>query len=73
MKFIKEIFSSENKGSAKRVFGAFGWLFALYMIYSKIPSLTETVLYISAALLGLETIINIIKGFNVPKEEKPKE
>lgn len=64
MNWFKSIFSSDGSISSKRVFGAIGFIWACVLItVQKIP-LVDTLLFISAALLGLETLTSV---FNKPK------
>ena len=56
--FIKNIFTSGTPESSKRIFGGIGFLCAIVFIAIWKRDLTAELLYVSAALLGLETIFN---------------
>jgi flagellar biogenesis protein FliO len=59
--FIKGIFSSGTPESSKRLFGALGFICAIIFIAIWKRDLVETLLIVSASLLGLETLTNIFK------------
>lgn len=61
IKFIGGIFSSGTPESGKRVFGAIGYIVALWVISNYHQELINQVLYISAGLLGLESLTNGIE------------
>lgn len=61
LKFISGIFSSGTPESAKRVFGAIGFLAAIVMIWLFDHSLISYLLTLSVAMLGLETVMNTIE------------
>lgn len=59
---MKELFSGKEKLSAKRVFGAIGFLSVIVFSFITMSlTLFEQLLYISASLIGLETITNAFK------------
>ena len=60
-KFIKELFSSSDGISSKRIFGAIGYISAIVFIGIWMHDMTEILLITSASLLGLETITNIFR------------
>lgn len=59
MNFIKNIFTSGTPESSKRVFGGIGFICAIIFIAVWKRDLTETLLFVSASLIGLESITNI--------------
>ena len=59
--FIKGIFTSGTPESSKRVFGALGFICAIIFIALWKRELVETLLIVSASLLGLETLSGIFK------------
>ena len=59
--FIKNIFTSGTPESSKRIFGGIGFICAIVFIAIWQRSLTDTLLFVSASLLGLETITNLWK------------
>ena len=59
--FIKNIFTSGTPESSKRVFGGVGFICAIVFIALWNRQLTDTLLFVSASLLGLETITNLWK------------
>lgn len=61
LKFLTGIFSSGTPESAKRVFGAIGFLAAIVMIWLFDHSLISYLLTLSVAMLGLETVMNTIE------------
>lgn len=61
IQFIKDMFSSDNPTSSKRVFGAIGFIAAIVKIVGWQPELTETLLFTAATLIGLEAITKIFK------------
>lgn len=70
--FIKGVYSSGSPESSKRFFGSIGWLSAIVIIYIWRKDLTETLLFVSAALIGLETLVNGINIFKKKDENKPE-
>lgn len=76
-KFFNRMFSSDKSVSSKRFFGAIGFISALILIYVvtiRIVEITDNkthlivmLLFVSAAMLGLEAIMN---GFNFKRDEK---
>ena len=65
--FIKNIFTSGTAESSKRVFGGIGFICAIIFIALWQRQLTDTLLFVSSALLGLETIFNKLTFFNKSK------
>ena len=66
--FLKSIFLNQpNSISSKRVCGVLGWLLCLgvlgYCTYKEIqaPVMVDTIVITSAALLGVDSIMNIWK------------
>lgn len=59
--FIKSMYSSDSGVSSKRVHGSIGYLIAIVYIGIFAHDLIGLLLATSAALLGLETIVNIFK------------
>ena len=59
--FIKNIFTSGTPESSKRIFGGLGFICAIIFIALWNRQLTDTLLFVSASLLGLETFANIWK------------
>lgn len=59
--FIKGIFTTGSPESSKRVFGGIGFICAILFIALWNRQLTDTLLFVSASLLGLETITNLWK------------
>ena len=70
-KFLRGVFTAGSPESSKRFFGAIGWLSAIVIIYIWRLDLTETLLFVSAALIGLETMANIFTKKN--DNNKPTE
>ena len=66
--FLKGIFSSTDPTSSKRFFGAIGYISAIVFIALWQKDLIETLLYVSAMLIGLDTVTNLIGKF---KKDKP--
>lgn len=67
--FLKSIFLAKSGSiSSKRICGVLGWLICLIvLIYCTIvntqaPEMVETVLIMSATLLGVDSVTNIWKG-----------
>lgn len=58
-KFLKGIFSTGTPESGKRFFGAIGFISSIIIIFIWRKDLTETLLFTSAALLGMETLTSI--------------
>lgn len=71
-KFMQGVYSSGSPESSKRFFGSIGWLNVIIIIYIWRHDLTETLLYVSAALVGFETILESIKLFKKKDENKPE-
>lgn len=67
-KFIKDMLSSDNGVSSKRVFGAIGFICSIIFIALWARELIEVLLITSASMIGLETITNIFK----PKQNATK-
>ena len=67
--FLKNMNSSGVAESSKRFYGGIGWLIACVYIVGWKPDLVETMLYVSAAMIGLETVTNLIRK---PYNESPK-
>lgn len=61
IQWLKNIHSSGTTESAKRFYGAIGFICAIIGIFIFRHDLLDILLYTSAALLGLETIFNIFK------------
>ena len=61
IEFIKNIFTSGTPESSKRIFGGIGFICAIVFIALWQRALTDTLLFVSASLLGLETITNLWK------------
>jgi hypothetical protein len=59
IKFINGIFSTGTPESSKRVFGAIGFICSIIYIGIWGHDLIPQLLYVSASLLGIETISNI--------------
>ena len=66
--FLKSIFLNQpNSISSKRICGVLGWLLCLgvlgYCTYKEIqaPVMIDTIVITSAALLGVDSIMNICK------------
>ena len=67
-KILTQIFSSDQALSSKRIFGGIGYISAIVMIWTKVQSdNVPYLLYVSASLLGLETITQI---FNKSKNQQ---
>ena len=65
--FLKGIYSSTDPTSSKRFFGSIGYICAVVFIALWQKDLIETLLYVSAMLIGLETVTNLIGKFSKPK------
>lgn len=61
-KFIIDIFSSSSPTSSKRVFGAVGWIASIVFIAIWERELIAEMMYISAALIGLDTLKSGLLG-----------
>ena len=61
IQFIKNIFSADKSESAKRFFGAIGFICAIVFIAIWAHNLIDELLYISAALIGLGILDRWIK------------
>lgn len=78
-KFIKDLFSSKQSVSSKRVCGFAGWIVCLLIaVIATIKQLTipvflDTVLITSATLLGLDSVTNIWKQGNKYNNEGGQE
>nr|DAO60394.1 MAG TPA: hypothetical protein [Caudoviricetes sp.] len=65
--FIKNLFNSQGDISSKRFCGFIGWMIVIgitiYCTTSKVqaPQLSYDLLYVSAALLGLDSVTNIFR------------
>ena len=68
---MQGVYSSGSPESSKRFFGSIGWLSAIVIIYIWRRDLTETLLYVSAALIGLEVILKGLELFK-GKDENEK-
>ena len=66
--FIRGIFTSGTPESSKRVFGALGFICAIIFIAIWKRELIETLLIVSASLLGLESLTGIFKKQNNGQE-----
>ena len=53
MNFLKNIFNSQSEVSSKRLFGGIGFISSIVFIGVFDHNLISTLLYVSAALLGL--------------------
>ena len=68
LSYLKDLCNSANEASSKRFAGLIGWsVCIIIMIYCALsakeaPTVTDTVLYCSAALLGVDSITGIFKG-----------
>lgn len=71
IKFIKEIFSENGKGSSKRIVGAIAYLIVLACISCLtvceggtpvVENLLTTLIISASALLGLSSVTNIFKN-----------
>lgn len=66
-KFCKEALSSNSPVSSKRIAGFMGWLSSISIVYTlaflekPVPVSIETILWISAGLLGLDSVTSIFK------------
>jgi hypothetical protein len=61
MTFLRNIFTSDKPESSKRFFGAIGYISAIVAIFVWRHDLVETLLFVSAGLLGLDSITKIWK------------
>jgi hypothetical protein len=61
IKWLNSVHSSGTPESAKRFYGAIGFLSSICIIAFSQPQYADILLYTSAALLGLETIFNVFK------------
>jgi len=59
--FVAHSLKTDTSESSKRLFGAIGFITAIVYIAIWGHDLIETLLYVSAALLGLETVSNIFR------------
>ena len=62
---LKQIFSSDQALSSKRIFGGIGFICSIIMIWTKVAN--ENVpylLYVSVSLIGLESVTQIFKKEN---------
>lgn len=59
--FFINIFSTNTKESSKRFFGGIGFICSIIFIALWDKQLIETLLFVSASLVGLETLTNIFK------------
>jgi len=69
-KFLQGVYSAGTPESSKRFFGSIGWLNSIIIIYIWRLDLAETLLSVSAALIGLEIALEIIKAFKKKDENK---
>jgi hypothetical protein len=66
--FIKNLFNSKGNISSKRFCGLLGWIVIIgintYCIIKKVeaPQITYDLLYVSAALLGVDSIMKGFRG-----------
>lgn len=66
--FIKNLFNSQGNISSKRFCGLVGWLVVVGIVVycskagSQAPQLAYDLLYVSAALLGLDSIVRGFRG-----------
>ena len=67
---MQGVYSSGSPESSKRFFGSIGWLSAIVIIYIWRIDLTETLLYVSASLIGLEVILKGLELFKKKDENK---
>ena len=58
IQFIKGVFSEGDSPSSKRVFGGISYLACTVQIVGWQPALVETLLYVSAGLIGFATMFN---------------
>jgi hypothetical protein len=58
LKFIKEVHSEDGKGSSKRIYGGISYLAVTTRIVGWQPELLETLLIVSASLIGLATVFS---------------
>ena len=61
LKFIGGIFSSGTPESAKRVFGAIGFIASIIMIWMYDHTLIQYLLTLCVAMLGLESVLGMIE------------
>lgn len=61
IKFVAQALRSNTDESSKRLFGAIGFICAIVFIAIWSHSLFNELLYVSVALLGLESVTNIFK------------
>lgn len=60
-KFLKDMFSSGDSVSAKRVFGGIGFVCSIAFIAIWNRDLIDMLLITSASLIGLQTVADIFK------------
>lgn len=60
-KFLKDMFSSGDSVSAKRVFGGIGFVCSIVFIAIWNRDLIDMLLITSASLIGLQTVADIFK------------
>lgn len=60
-KFLKDMFSSGDSVSAKRVFGGIGFVCSIVFIAIWNRELIDMLLITSASLIGLQTVTDIFK------------
>ena len=65
--FIKSMYSSDSSVSSKRVFGsiAFMWYLLLVTRWHQVDQLSQ-ILFVSCALIGLETLKNFVVKTSKP-------
>ena len=68
-KFMQGVYSSGSPESSKRFFGSIGWISVIVIIFIWRLDLTETLLYVSMALIGFETVTGIFKKKDENKPE----
>jgi hypothetical protein len=62
--YLYEIFSDGSVLSSKRIFGAIGFIAFIVLCFAKIDNSTvQSLGFISAALLGLGTLVDIANSF----------
>lgn len=59
--WFKKLFSSDRAVSSKRLFGAFGFLLCCFIIAVFRHDYVPELLYVSASLLGVESLASIFR------------
>lgn len=62
--FLKNIHSSGSPESSKRFYGGIGFMCSIIMIWTNINiknELVETLMFVSAGMIGLETLTNLFR------------